>query len=232
MKNKLKVHSIFESISGEAGFFPQGTWCTFIRLQGCNFFPKPCNYCDTSQAQNKEEGRWMTLREISSRIFQRHILITGGEPLMQKGALNSLIAYLLTYTDCQIQIETNGSICPPNLTTQNSRVSWVVDYKLASSGMTDKMLSLSVFADILRSSIHNYLKFVVANKEDLSQAISICKKLMLRSEFPKNQNFIISPINAKGMMIPDIVQDIEQVYSMLLDYVIFSVQLHKLANLP
>jgi len=38
----MLVHSIFESISGEAGFFPQGIWCTFIRLQGCNL---RCHWC-------------------------------------------------------------------------------------------------------------------------------------------------------------------------------------------
>ena len=30
----LQVNDVFESISGKAGGFPQGTWVTFIRLQG------------------------------------------------------------------------------------------------------------------------------------------------------------------------------------------------------
>jgi len=78
--------------------------------------------------------------------------------------------------------------------------------------------------------MNNYLKFVVANREDLSQAIDVYKELINRKVLYKN--FIVSPINAKGIMIPDIVQDIEHIYPMLLDHVIFSVQLHKLVNLP
>jgi len=157
MEDKLRVHSIFESISGETGFFPQGTWCTFIRLQGCNFFSESCNYCDTVQAQNKREGKWMTIREVSGRVYQRHVLVTGGEPLMQKEALGSLIIYLLSHTNCRIQIETNGSIPIPNTISQNPRIGWVLDYKLASSGMTDRMMDLDVFANILNSSMNNYL---------------------------------------------------------------------------
>lgn len=38
----MKINSIFESISGEGGFIPQGTWCTFIRTQGCSL---RCAYC-------------------------------------------------------------------------------------------------------------------------------------------------------------------------------------------
>jgi len=225
MKNELKVNSIFESISGEAGFFPQGTWCTFIRLQGCNFFPKSCNYCDTPQAQNKKEGRWMTIQEITSHVRQHHVLITGGEPLMQKETLTSLIIYLLDRTNCRIQIETNGSV-PPFL-VGNPRIGWVLDYKLNSSGMTNRMMSLDMFVDALRFGPNNYLKFVVANQEDLLQAIHICKEL--EACFT---NFIISPRDAKGVMIPDIVQGIKRKYPALLNHVIFSVQLHKLVNLP
>lgn len=229
MKSKLKVNSVFESISGEAGFFPQGTWCAFIRLQGCNFFPKPCDYCDTPHAQDPKKGRWMTIHEISGRIYQRHVLITGGEPLLQKEALTSLITYLLKHTDCQIQIETNGSIYPL-LVEQNPRIGWVLDYKLGSSGTNTKMMSLDMFVDILEYSSNNYLKFVVANREDLSEAIDACKELIRCGVHYKN--FIISPIDAKGMIIPYIVQGIEKTYPALLEHAIFSVQLHKLIDLP
>ena len=150
--------------------------------------------------------------------------------MLQKEALTSLITYLLKYTDCQTQIETNGSICPPNLTSQNPRVGWVLDYKLGSSGTNTKMMSLDMFVDILGRSPNNYLKFVVANREDLFEAIDACKELIRCGVHYRN--FIISPIDAKGIMIPNIVQDIEKMYPSLLDYVIFSVQLHKLLKLP
>jgi len=89
------------------------------------------------------------------------------------------------------------------------------------------MMSLDMFVDALRFGPNNYLKFVVANQEDLLQAIHICKEL--EACFT---NFIISPRDAKGVMIPDIVQGIKRKYPALLNHVIFSVQLHKLVNLP
>ena len=80
---RLKVHSIFESISGEAGGFPQGSWCTFLRLSGCNL---RCRWCDTPDAQEVEAQTLdMSVKEICDSVgIYKNILITGGEPLLQK----------------------------------------------------------------------------------------------------------------------------------------------------
>ena len=108
MKNTLLVHSIFKSISGEVGLIPQGTSTVFIRLAGCNM---KCSYCDTACTQSKKSGSKFTIEQIINSIKKlkcKNLLITGGEPLMQRKGIISLLKRLKGW-GCKIQIETNGS---------------------------------------------------------------------------------------------------------------------------
>ena len=226
MNGKLRVHSIFESISGEAGFFPQGTWCSFIRLQGC---PLRCRWCDTHNAQSIKGGKSYSIEDLLFQKFLGNILITGGEPLAQRDDLQTLVATLVREGH-NIQIETNGMIFPFGLDRQSSRVGWVVDYKLASSGMSEHMLNPLLLAYILDASQNNSLKFVVADEDDLKQAINI-SRVLIKNHKCVNK-FIISPVGAKGAFIPKIVNQIKVEFPELLEQVIFSVQIHKLIDLP
>src|ERR1700733_14832413 len=79
--DRLKITEIFRSLQGEAD--TAGIPTVFVRLTGC---PLRCQYCDTAYAFHG--GQWATLDEImqSVRAFQtRHVCVTGGEPLAQKG---------------------------------------------------------------------------------------------------------------------------------------------------
>jgi 7-carboxy-7-deazaguanine synthase len=219
------IHSIFESISGEAGFFPQGTWCTFIRFQGCNL---RCLWCDTPQAQSPCKGTRMTIDQILLACNNKHVLITGGEPLRQEKELISLINKL-NKRGHRVQVETNGSYKIPT----GPRVGWIVDYKCSSSGMSEHMPYLYNFVNniwITRSIV----KFVVDvdhgdnKKNDINQAITVMEEL-IRREYKRP--FIISPKDADGEAVSKIVGKMAN-YTSLLNNIIFSVQIHKLVNLP
>ena len=123
----LQVNEIFESISGEAGWFPQGSWCTFVRLQGCNLH---CQWCDTKKALDHFAGMKMSVDEIVAQCKTPRVLITGGEPLMQIDGLEVLLEALIEKADKHVQVETNGSFSIPRW----EGVEWVVDYKPPSSG--------------------------------------------------------------------------------------------------
>ena len=228
---KLNVHSIFESISGEAGGFPQGTWTTFIRFFGCNL---RCNWCDTKQAyDNKtEEGLgFMTPSEILSKVTNKHVLITGGEPLYQKENVIHLIMHLLC-KGCKVQVETNGSIELP-LYSFNEPVEWVMDYKCPSSGMSKFMLPPQLLSRNIEKCRklggHVYTKWVVADGDDLDFAIDHITQLRECGYYGQH---IISPIDAKGDMIKGIVEILKVHHPEILEDIIFSVQMHKVINMP
>ena len=233
-QEKLKVHSIFESISGEAGGFPQGTWVTFIRLQGCNL---RCSWCDTKGSQEADHpAKMMTPDEIFDQIQTRDVLITGGEPLYQAKQLIPLIAKLLQ-NGRKVQIETNGSLKFPNQLIPvfyhgGGPIHWVVDYKCPSSGMSDAMPPLEHFFAWIRQAFWRdkiYLKWVIADDQDLEFALG--KIEMIIPHTPPIYH-LISPIDGKGEMIQDMVAKIRKRDPNLLNHITFSVQLHKLINMP
>lgn len=138
MKPTLLLHEPpFISISGEAGGFPQGSFCTFIRLQKCNL---RCKYCDTPKARPQEGGILYSIDSLVQKCHTKQVLITGGEPLLQAHALVPLIERL-TKEGHPVQIETNGSLPIPSMSnTARAYSTWIIDRKGSSSGMSHKML--------------------------------------------------------------------------------------------
>ncbi len=226
----LRVNDVFESISGEAGGFPQGTWTTFIRLQGCNLL---CLWnrspCDTPQAQDKNGLSYeMDIDSILKMVRNKHVLITGGEPLLQEET-PELIKTLLKCGHV-VQVETNGSVKLPLI----ANVLWVVDRKCPSSGMSGMMLPIEDLSEQIEQAqvdygSCSYLKWVVSDDEDVDFAVKEMKELIhLGNVLP----FIISPVNADGSKINGIVEKIKEKEYSLLDQIIFSVQLHKIFKMP
>lgn len=97
----LLVNEIFESVQGEGPY--AGVWATFVRLSGCNL---GCEFCDTDYSVSIAQ----TIDEIAQQVYKldnKLVVITGGEPTLQKG-LNDLTAHL-THWGYTCQIETNGT---------------------------------------------------------------------------------------------------------------------------
>lgn len=108
----MKVNEIFYSLQGEGLY--TGTPAVFLRLSGCNM---RCWFCDTDH----EQGQEMTPEAILQALQQypsRHIVITGGEPLMQ---LTPQLTTLLHQAGYFIQIETNGTLPIP----EGVSIDWV-----------------------------------------------------------------------------------------------------------
>ena len=165
----MKIASIFKSINGEVNSSHQGSICGFIRLAECNC---RCSYCDTKQYQEKKSGKDMNIKQILKAVDDfkcANVTITGGEPLLQKQALKTLILEL-RHTH-KISIETNGSIRIP--IDFPSDISWVIDYKCSSSNMKDKM-KLSNFRG---ARYNDFIKFVIADRKDFDDAISLITKV-------------------------------------------------------
>lgn len=101
----MRINEIFYSLQGEGHF--TGHAAVFLRFSGCN---TRCPFCDTDHFSYTE----MTTEEVMQAIATyptRHIVITGGEPMMQ---MSGELTDALHKAGYFIQIETNGSLPIPS----------------------------------------------------------------------------------------------------------------------
>ena len=126
------VKSIFDTIQGE-GYYA-GTPATFVRLAACNLWSGHEKDRQRDHERNEAEcpqwcdtdfvgGELFEADEILARVNHKHIVITGGEPLLQVD--HSLLTTLI-YPHRQmkhrvyavppvVQIESNGTAEPSSL---------------------------------------------------------------------------------------------------------------------
>lgn len=93
---KLNVVEVFDSIQGEGVWM--GTYCTFIRLPGCNY---ACSFCDT------DFHRADVLLDTSKQQMQHHVVITGGEPSIHPKIAR--LIYELRKMGHYVHVESNGT---------------------------------------------------------------------------------------------------------------------------
>ncbi|MCH7521312.1 MAG: radical SAM protein [Candidatus Marinimicrobia bacterium] len=153
----LKVNEIFHSIQGESSH--AGRPCVFVRLTGCNL---RCTWCDTEYAFY--EGEDLTVDQVLERVAAygcRLVEVTGGEPLMQPGAIE-LMGRLLK-DGYEVLLETGGSL-PIGRVPRD--VIKIVDFKAPSSGMVKKNL-WSILDDL---APQDEIKFVIGDRADYDWA--------------------------------------------------------------
>lgn len=215
----MNINKIFTSLSGECdGFSNQGGLATFVRLQGCNL---NCSWCDTELARRPLPPLTMSVEEVAKQCTSKHVIITGGEPLLQMEEVAQLVETLCSYSGQphRVTIETNGSI-PITIDPARTKyefLRFVVDYKLNSSRMSESMKP-EIF-DALYSL--DVVKFVIMDLQDYRQA----KGLVCRNEWLAKKVF--SPVLHEKWaprLAVEMVRD-------KLEGVTFSMQLHKLLGL-
>lgn len=154
---RVKLTEIFLSIQGEADSVGWPT--VFVRLTGC---PLRCRYCDTAYAFHG--GEWFTIDEVLERVASfdtRHVCVTGGEPLAQKGCLPLLQG--LCDAGHDVSLETSGAI---DVSKVDTRVTRVVDVKTPDSGEVARNRYENL--DVLRPD--EQVKFVLCSRADFEWA--------------------------------------------------------------
>jgi len=168
----------FLSIDGEGP--SSGELATFIRFQGCNL---RCSWCDTTYSWDKESTlEVLTVNEIYNYIKETgvtNVTLTGGEPLIQEN-IDEFLDILNKDDNLKIHIETNGAvdIQPFKKKHKRNNISYIVDFKLPSSNMTNKM-NLNNLNVVDNSDVY---KFVVGSNKDLEMAYEIIIKYDLTSK--------------------------------------------------
>lgn len=209
----FQVVEKFVSINGEGK--RAGELALFIRFKGCNL---ACSYCDTSWANEPDcVVEQMTKEEILDEIRKagvRNITLTGGEPLLQEG-IEELISLILKEPFYRIEIETNGSVDISRYVQMERRPSITMDYKLAESGMEEKML----LENLTKLSTQDSLKFVVSSRQDMERAYEIIQQY----ELLEKVTIFFSPVFGK-------IEPVEMVNFLMehkLNDVKVQIQLHK-----
>ena len=106
----MKVTEIYESIQGEGP--DVGLRAVFLRLWGCNL---GCRGCDSKYSwSDSSRMTTMTVDEILRQLWDYanpHLIITGGEPLLQWEELRELLVrwWQWGWTE-YVGLETNGTV--------------------------------------------------------------------------------------------------------------------------
>ena len=180
---------IFASLQGEGP--SMGVPVAFIRLSRCNL---ACVWCDTPytwhfKGDEREHRGQITYDRKANQIAlspkdaaaqiadlgQNRLVITGGEPMLQAGALADMLEHL---PDISVEIETNGTAKPP------ARLDVRVDQfnispKLSHSGNASDLALMPEVLDHYASDPRAFFKFVVASPQDVDEV----RKLQRRYRF-------------------------------------------------
>lgn len=175
---------IFCSVQGEG--VSAGTPSAFLRLAICNL---SCVWCDTKYTwdwdryDRRTEVMSMDVDEVAERVlaFQiPHLVITGGEPMLQQAELAPLAEYLSSRGYFS-EVETNGTISPsPEMLASVSQ--WNVSPKTASSGNDQTRREIPWALDSFRQLDNAFFKFVVVNPPDVEEVRELVDRFRLPAE--------------------------------------------------
>lgn len=183
----LRVVELFgPTVQGEGPTVGYATH--FLRLAGCNL---TCVWCDSAFTWDSAREdpcrlpRSFTVSEVlrllgatadsfRAAAVARRLVITGGEPLLQAAALDTLCRRL-RHLGWVLELETSGSVPPGPLIGLIDRFN--VSPKLAHSGVAERarirLAVLNTFAALPSASF----KFVARTVDDLAEAAGILHQL-------------------------------------------------------
>jgi len=212
-KTTLLINEIYPAISGESRF--SGWPCTLVRLTGCHL---RCVWCDSEHSFSG--GRTLSIAEIMTEVQtqgHRTVLVTGGEPLLQKGAKDLMLALLAD--ERRVLLETSGALLPANavqLSEVPAGVHRVVDIKPPGSGIPTETIDWDGIATLGQD---DELKIVCASGEDYRWARNL---VLHENRLPRGVRVAFSPV--QGDIEPRKLA--EWILADKLD-VCFQLQLHK-----
>lgn len=163
----LRVSEIFASIQGEGQYAE--TPSVFVRTTGCNL---RCWFCDTPYTSWRPEGEQISWQTVAERVLscpERHVVLTGGEPLLQPDLVP--LSHALREAGRFVTVETAGTVFRPvvaDLMSLSPKLS--NSLPLTPTKWRDRHLRLQENDAAIRKLIRDVpyqLKFVVDEPSDL-----------------------------------------------------------------
>ncbi len=164
----LLVTEIFHSLQGETSL--SGVPFVFVRLTGCNL---RCVYCDS--AYSFKGGTRMSAERILEEVRQYqtpHVLLTGGEPLLQRGSLP--LIQRMKREGFRVSIETHGEV-PIEAFAPHARI--ILDIKTPGSGYQRGGYKKNL--EFLKPE--DEVKFVITSREDYDWAKQLLAENPIRA---------------------------------------------------
>lgn len=176
----MLISEIFHSLQGEGELL--GVPSAFVRTSGCNL---RCNWCDTPFASWNPEGENLSVSAIVERVKAfpaRHVVITGGEPMIAPEIRE--LAAALKALGLHITIETAATVPPGGIACDLASLS----PKLNSSAPDGRLPAAwrerhentRRQPDVIREWLRAYpfqLKFVVSAENDLAEIETLLRDL-------------------------------------------------------
>ena len=185
----MLISEIFYSIQGEGEL--TGVPSVFVRSSGCNL---RCAWCDTPYASWNPEGDLRTVPQILAEVQKhqaaRHVVLTGGEPMVAKDI--RLLAKEIKTLGHHITIETAATVAPQGIACDLASLS----PKLLNSApdaqehgaWRKKHEATRWQPDVVRAWVDQYpyqFKFVVSRPEDIEELEHMLAAL--RREIPRHK---------------------------------------------
>jgi organic radical activating enzyme len=174
----MKVSEIFCSIQGEGP--NAGKQAVFLRMALCNL---ACEWCDTKYTwdwKNYDYGR--EVKEMSSEQVRmdllkhgvKHLVLTGGEPMLQQDELVPLLGSLKGM-GFFIEVETNGTMIP---VSEMVKVvdQWNVSPKLENSRNPSSSRERPESYRFFKHLPNALFKYVICTPEDLKEVEMLAER--------------------------------------------------------
>jgi 7-carboxy-7-deazaguanine synthase len=164
----MRIAEIFYSVQGEGAL--AGVPSVFVRTSGCNL---RCAWCDTPYASWQPEGREYTpdaIVEEVARYPARHVVVTGGEPMIAPGIVP--LTQALHARGLHITVETAGTVFAPVVCDLMSVSPKLANSTPAGGRWAARHERLRIQPEVLRCLLGAFeyqLKFVVASPGDLEE---------------------------------------------------------------
>lgn len=172
----VRISEIFHSVQGEGIF--AGVPSVFVRTTGCNL---RCWFCDTPYTSWYPEGTRRDWKHVVEEVLSwqcPHVVLTGGEPLLQPESV--LLTHALRQEGCIVTVETAGTVYRAVEVDLMS-----ISPKLSNSSPVDAGRWMVRHArdcdrpDVLKKLMKDspyQLKFVVDQPRDLQEIIEYLKQ--------------------------------------------------------
>jgi 7-carboxy-7-deazaguanine synthase len=185
---RLLVSEVFgPTVQGEGEHV--GRAAMFVRLGGC---PLECSWCDTDYSWRPDlvgddnTFEVLPVGDVADRVLAGgcpRVVVTGGEPLLQRDAAASL-GEVLARSGVAMEVETAGVVAPGPLAAVVDL--FTVSPKLANSGMpVERRLRWSVLAEF--AVLASVFKFVVTDIDQLSEV----EDVVLRLDLPPDRVLVM-----------------------------------------